>query len=210
MTIRSASSQPIDIDDRPSFGTLTVTAWPDPVIDAVGYDPRSSYVETFWLGILGPSTTWLLRRLVAALEQCPEGAEVDLDDTAQCLGLAGRRGRHGPFRRSLERLVQFEMARPEGADVLAVRRRVPPLARRQLIRLPHSLQRAHRDLEAQLSEQTPAEQAQERARRLALSLVDLGEDLGTTEHQLLRWGLHPSAAREASAWAWARRQARPS
>ena len=44
--------------------TISIRPWPDPVIDALGHDPRSSYVETYWLGILGPSTTWLLRRLV--------------------------------------------------------------------------------------------------------------------------------------------------
>ena len=42
--------------------TLTIRPWADPVIDRVGHDPRSSYVEQFWLAILGPSTTWLLRR----------------------------------------------------------------------------------------------------------------------------------------------------
>ncbi len=34
---------------------LTVEAWPDPVIDQLGHDPRSAYVERFWLGVLGPS-----------------------------------------------------------------------------------------------------------------------------------------------------------
>jgi hypothetical protein len=35
---------------------LRVEPWPDPVIDEVGHDPRSSYVETFWLPVLGPTT----------------------------------------------------------------------------------------------------------------------------------------------------------
>jgi hypothetical protein len=34
--------------------TLTVRPWPDPLIDTLGYDPRSRYVETFWLPTLGP------------------------------------------------------------------------------------------------------------------------------------------------------------
>ena len=37
---------------------LSIHPWPDPVIDQVGHDPRSTYVERFWLGILGPSTTF--------------------------------------------------------------------------------------------------------------------------------------------------------
>ena len=51
----------------PSFPleTLTVQPWVDEVIDTVGHEVRSPYVEQFWLGLLGPSSTWLLRRLVA-------------------------------------------------------------------------------------------------------------------------------------------------
>ena len=37
---------------------LLIEPWPDDVIDTLGFDPRSGYVETYWLGILGPSTTW--------------------------------------------------------------------------------------------------------------------------------------------------------
>ena len=34
--------------------SLHVVPWPDDVIDALGHDPRSNYVEMFWLGW----TTW--------------------------------------------------------------------------------------------------------------------------------------------------------
>src|SRR5258708_8672727 len=40
---------------------LEIRPWPDELLDTLGHDPRSLYVERFWLGILGPSTTWLLR-----------------------------------------------------------------------------------------------------------------------------------------------------
>ncbi len=36
--------------------SLHIRPWPDPVIDRLGHDPRSAYVERFWLGVLGPST----------------------------------------------------------------------------------------------------------------------------------------------------------
>jgi hypothetical protein len=36
---------------------LRVEAWHDPVIDELGYDPRSSYVEIFWLPVLGPPSS---------------------------------------------------------------------------------------------------------------------------------------------------------
>src|ERR1044072_7549640 len=57
--------------DTPSVTILPVRPWPDSVIDALGHDPRSAYVERFWLGILGPSTTWLLRYLAAAPHPAP-------------------------------------------------------------------------------------------------------------------------------------------
>jgi hypothetical protein len=43
-----------------------------------------------------------------------------------------------------------------------------------------------------------------RSRQLALSLLELGDDLETTERQLLRWRFHPAMAHESAAWAWAR------
>jgi hypothetical protein len=124
------------------FDSIIVLPWPDPVVEAVGHDPRSPYVEQFWLGILGPSTTFLLRRMAAALDASPDGFELDLAETAGALGLAATGGRHSPFGRSLQRLVQFGLAQPHSRG-LAVRRRLPPLSVRQLQRLPDRVQAAH-------------------------------------------------------------------
>jgi hypothetical protein len=81
---------------------------------------------------------------------------------------------------------------------------VAPLNRRQITRLPDGLRVAHdRWQEEQLH--TPLqEQLERRARQLALSLFELGEDVEAAERQLLRWRFHPSLARQATAWAWAR------
>ena len=43
--------------------TLAVLPWADPVIDPIGHDPRSRYVELFWLGVLGPTATLLRSRM---------------------------------------------------------------------------------------------------------------------------------------------------
>jgi hypothetical protein len=124
------------------FDSLIVYPWTDPVVDAVGHDPRSPYVEHFWLGILGPSTTWLLRRLAAAFDVNPDGFELDLPETAGALGLSATSGRHSPFARTLQRCVQFGLAQPHSRG-LAVRRKLPPLSQRQLGRLPTGVQEAH-------------------------------------------------------------------
>src|SRR3546814_11576477 len=83
----------------PTFpmSTISVRPWPDPVIDQVGHDPRSPYVEQFWLGILGPTATWLMRRLVSGLEESPAGYDLELARTPREPGLAGPIGPHTPF-----------------------------------------------------------------------------------------------------------------
>jgi len=183
---------------------LTVSPWPDPVIDALGHDPRSTYVEQFWLGILGPSTTWLLRRLAAGLDAFPTGFELDLADTAASLGLGAKGGRHSPFMRALGRCCQFDLAMARSDGALAVRRKVPPLNRRQVLRLPPSLVAAHQAWQESELRTPAAEQQRRRARRLALSLLELGEDVDATERQLLRWKFHPGLCRESAVWAWER------
>ncbi len=184
----------------PATGTLTVVPWTDPVIDALGHDPRSPYVETYWLAVLGPSTTWLLRRLAFRLEAEPDGFSLDLAEMARSLGLGAKGGRHSPFVRTLARCVDFGLAKVDSCKSLAVRRRLPPLNRRQVLHLPESLQRGHRqweDAELRFSE---AGQRQ-RARQLALSLSRLGEDHDAVERQLREWRFSPAVAGEAAAWA---------
>ena len=186
---------------------LEIRAWHDDVVDQLGFDPRSPYVERFWLGVLGPSTVWLLRRVATGLEAHPDGFSLPLGDTARALGLGGD-GASSPFARALRRCCQFDMARAEGPGVLAVRRRLPPLARRHLQRLPESIQAEHAAWEASSRHATSMRDA-ERARQLALSLFELGEDAEATEHQLVRWRFDPVVARSATAWALDRRDDPP-
>lgn len=194
-------------DRHPGRGgrTLDVRPWPDPVLDTLGHDPRSPYVEQFWLGILGPTTTWLLRRLVTVLEEHPEGTTVGLTELARVLGLGRRAGRNGPLDRCIERAVHFEVARVDEDGALAVRRRLPPLTRRQVVRLPSSLQLSHQRW--QENQPGAADAVRRRARQLALSLVELGEDVESAERQLLRWRYHPALAHESVRWAWDRHRA---
>jgi hypothetical protein len=195
----------------PTFSTptLTVRAWPDPVIDQVGHDPRSPYVERFWLGILGPTATWLLRRLAGGLEAAPSGFELDLSTTARELGLSDRPSANSPFLRSIGRCCHFGAASVVDDATLQVRRKLPPLTLGQVQRLPEPVQAAHRAWVEDHSPGTPiaVEQMRNRARHLALSLLELGEDGEATERQLHKWRFHPAMAHDATAWAVARHRA---
>ena len=125
---------------------LFLRSWADPVIDLVGYDPRSPYVERFWLPVLGPSTIWLLRRLASLLEERPGGSVVETARLARELGIGERTGPAAPFARTVKRCVDFQMARWE-EPALAVRRRLPPLAQRHLRRLPDPLRQEQRSVQ---------------------------------------------------------------
>ncbi|MBV9661962.1 MAG: hypothetical protein JO337_12470 [Acidimicrobiales bacterium] len=180
---------------------LAIRPWEDEVLDHLGFDPRSPYVERFWLAIVGPSTTWLLRRIAACFDATPEGFEMDLGETARALGLGDRSGRNSPFFRTLNRMVQFELARPVGAAELQVMRRLPALTRRQTTRLSPALQASHERWQADQLKVPPGEVIRRRSRQLALSLLELGEDPEEVERQLLRWRYHPALSREAVSWA---------
>jgi len=181
-------------------GTLVVLPWPDPVVESVGHDPRSPYVERFWLGILGPSTTWFLRHTAERFEREPDGFELDVVETAGALGLAGKVGRDGAFTRSLARSVTFGMASPHSHG-LSVRTKLPPLSQRHLMRLPARLQDTHRQwVEGEVALASGGERQRQRARTLALSLATLGDHPDEVADQLYAWRFPPAVVHEAIGW----------
>lgn len=123
--------------------TLTVVAWEDPVVARIGVDVFSEYVDVFWLSVLGPTATWILRHLNRGLAVQPDGYVQDTARLAAILGLNGSRAEASPFGRALHRCEMFGVTRTV-PGALAVRRVLPPLAARQVARLPQSLQDSHR------------------------------------------------------------------
>ncbi len=179
--------------------SLIVLPWHDPVVEAVGYDARSPYVELFWLGILGPTATWVLRRLVNGLDAYPDGYELDLGETANAMGLSLTAGTHSPFGRAMNRCVMFGTMHQVPAGV-AVRRQLPPVPLRHLSRLPPHLQVAH----IEWVERSPHSDAAEsdhrldRALALAETMIRTGDEQHQVERQLLSLGVAPRIAVEAA------------
>lgn len=136
----------MDSPTLPDDGIIRLVGWPDALADSIGHPVHGDYVERYWLGILGPTATWLLRRCSDSLTAFPEGCEIDLAPLAQSLGLAFHPGRINPFSRGFDRLVMFGMIRHVSSrpvQTFAVRALVPPLSQRQLARLPRQLQDSH-------------------------------------------------------------------
>jgi hypothetical protein len=187
--------------------TLHIRPWRDDLIDSMGFDPRANYCETYWLCVLGPSTTWLLRRLVSGLEINPDGYPLLLGETAQSLGLSDRGARKSAFVRAVTRTIKFDLAYAQGPDVLAVRRKVPPLTRRQVEQLPAVLRAAHSRWEQEQVQLPSSDRQRRRGRLLALSMIEMGDDLEIAEHRLVELRYHPALAHNAATWAWARHRA---
>lgn len=188
---------PLDL----STPTLDVVGWDDPVIDALGYPPRSTYVERFWLAILGPSSTWMVRHVDALLTGSPEGATLDLEAAAAALGLGRGRGRHSPVVRALHRCCQFGVARAVTEGSMSFRRNLPPLTRHQIERLPAPVRADHATWRAVERDAGVLDPQSRRARHMAMGLVELGEDVATVEQRLLRLDVHPVVAHDAARWA---------
>ena len=169
---------------EPARTHLEVVSWTDPFLAQHGYDPRSAYVERFWLGVLGPSAVWLLRRLARGLEEHPDGFRINLADTARALGLGEGTGRNSMVVRTVDRTCQFGVAQLHGRDRLAVRSHVAPLNARQLKRLPVAVQRAH---DQWVGGSADAEQRR-RALTIAIGLLERGQDPWSVEHHLTGYG----------------------
>ncbi|MFV0307282.1 MAG: hypothetical protein ACK5OX_06030 [Desertimonas sp.] len=170
-----------------------IVPWTDPVVDAVGHDPRSSYVEQFWLSVLGPSAVWAMRLFASGFDRHPDGYELDVADAARTLGLSVAKGASSPFGRSIQRCVIFGMALTK-SDGWAVRRRMPAVTTRHLQRLPEAAQLRHADW----TSTTVRLDELERAHLLAAAMMQAGDDPGVLTSQLVAVGISPPAAEEAS------------
>lgn len=174
---------------------VNVRPWTDSVAVADGHDAHSRYVELFWLSVLGPTATWLLRRFADGLDMFPDGYELDLHETAQAIGLSAQPGRSTAFARALGRCVMFNMARrsPDGFDV---RRIVPSLELRHVRRLPEHLRLAHSQWHFGHDSDTSVIELR-RAEAVATALLSTGDDLASVERRLALIGTPPAVAEAA-------------
>lgn len=184
---------------------LVVVPWHDPVVEEIGYDARSMYVELFWLNVLGPSATWIMRRLVGGFDIYPGGYEMDVPATAAAIGLAFSDRPNNPFTRAVRRCIWFGIAQPMQGG-LAVRHTFPPVSHHHLARMPRELRRLHNSWCRGTGIDSDNERQLNRATALARVLIDSGEEPSLIETQLTRLDVPPGIAARVS-WALVRQHA---
>lgn len=175
---------------------ITLVAWHDHRMQTHIFDLRSSYVERFWLATLGPATTWFLRRCADMLDEAV-ATRVNLHETARSLGIGHQGGTRSAMAKTIARACRFRAARPTAPTTLAVRTSLPMLSRRQLDRLPKSVQREHG-----LLVPPDAEAVQQRARHLATYLIGTGHTITQTQKQLATLDIHPALTTQETTRAW--------
>jgi hypothetical protein len=132
---------------------VTVRAWE---LDRGGlvFPAQHQYVEMLWLPVIGPSSTWLLRRLSGWALACPEGLTVVLPELSESLGLGWSSGPNSSLQRSMRRLMMFGLAC--WGDSFEVATQVPAVSERQLARMSPGLVRAHDRMIQQAGNQVAA------------------------------------------------------
>ncbi len=186
---------PTDAADIP---TLWIVPWVDPIADPHGLPPCSRYVELYWLPIIGPSTTWLLRRLSYGLEVHEDGFDLHLAECARSLGLGDRLGKNSPFCRAIQRLRTFELGRATRSGRGRRPYRHPPTpfascpaAARLIAAQPSALAR-RAFIDRRGADPPPGPTAGHRARRRA------GKERTDIERRLADWQFHPAVAFRAA------------
>ena len=91
-----SDGRPMKLLDVDFPGHFCAVPWSDPVVEAVGFGFDHAYVELLWLPVVGPSSTWIFRRLGdAGVAEHPDGVDIDLAELSNIDGI-GRRGRLEP------------------------------------------------------------------------------------------------------------------
>ncbi len=182
--------------------TVRILPWADPVVDTLGHDPRSHYVETFWLPTLGPTCVLMLRHLADRFDREPDGFCLETATASGLLGLGTRESPNAPLRRSLLRLINFGFASSPDTDTFIVRRNLPPVQSRQLKRLPEPLRHTYDQWLTAEKSRPPHENIRRRARARAFILFEQGSERDIVERFLTMTGFPPRVAQEAVTWAW--------
>lgn len=108
---------------------------PSAPVRQAGFALDHPYLEQCWTPIVGPTSVLLLRRMPVLWRE-GLSVEVDPSELAASLGLGKGTGRNSALARTLDRLERYRFAQQRIPGDLEIFTEVPPVADRQLDRLP--------------------------------------------------------------------------
>lgn len=128
--------------------TLAITVEIDPLRVRHGHRIDSTYVETFWLSHLGPSSVCVLRT-IARMTESGGTVTVPYPALAEAIGLGTSAAKHAPLGRTLDRLVRYGAARWTATDRsrITIWSHLAPVPPRMRQHWPDWLQAAHDSLD---------------------------------------------------------------
>ncbi len=136
----------------PPSGLLTITAWRHAIVTPSCDLATCTYLERFWLGILGPTATWLARYLSRVITDAncrpdpPVALSIDWHELSARLGVSAQPLHDSVLARAFNRLIMFNFATTlgqVGVPCLAVRTTAPRVPDRLLSRLHPVLREEH-------------------------------------------------------------------
>jgi hypothetical protein len=154
--VHSEGTQPSTPQRWPSQVWLEPWSKPDAL---QGCDPRSLYAERIWLPLLGPSALWLARLFAWKLDAYPDGTWLDLEETANGLGLSYRAAGPSSMSRTLARCLQFAVIERRALNCVAARRQLPLASTKHLAHLPAATRAEHPTLLSPACLRAPLEHA---------------------------------------------------
>ncbi len=137
------------------YSALELRTWTDPPGGGIGVDPRSPYVDHFWVPAIGPVAVCMAQLLIRTVNRESAGLVVALTDLATRLGVGvGETGLAalGEALHALEAAAVVQLA--EDGSVL-VRSELPYLGPTELAHLPQTLRATHQASFALLTETPP-------------------------------------------------------
>ncbi len=175
----------------------------DPRHDYRYHDPRSVYVERFWMSVLGPSAILFLRLIIrelAATTTDDQSVVLEVSEISRRLGLGYKGGKNSALMRTIERCCTFGMANRIDTGVLDVRTAIPPMPDH----LHNRLTKALREEIVMWSRTHDCHEIDDgQARSLARDILDMGHGLHESAERLMMLNVGLETSQKSVAWSWA-------
>ena len=145
---RHSPQRPLGSNENTPFHITSISFRLADIRSIGGWDLNHPYVETFWLPVIGPTSTLMLR-YVGHNAQTSEYTKFDTTELATCLGLGGGgTGRNGPVAKTIKRLTRFGLTSIDSASdtsdmLVTVMPRVPTVKESLRSKWPEHLRILH-------------------------------------------------------------------